>query len=77
MTIVRRLLTLLLVVVAALALFSGGWLLGRTGIGTVVEPASLTEAERRFSESMQGAALVGTFTLSGDETGTARRARSA
>jgi hypothetical protein len=70
MTTVHRVLSVLLLVVAALVLFAGGWMVGRTGIGTVVEPSSLTEAERRFAESMRGASLVGTFTLTGDEQGT-------
>jgi hypothetical protein len=61
----RFLLRVLLVLVLALALFGGGWLVGRTGIGSVVEPASLTEAERQFAERMRDATLVGTFTVAG------------
>jgi hypothetical protein len=70
MTNVRRLVSLLLLVVAALVLFAAGWIVGRTGIGSVVEPSSLTEAERRFAESMRDASLVGTFNLASDEKGT-------
>jgi hypothetical protein len=69
MTNARRLVSFVVLVVAALVLFGGGWLVGRSGIGTIVEPSSLTEAERQFAESMRGASLVGTFTLTGDEQG--------
>jgi hypothetical protein len=47
--------------------FGGGWLTGRLGIGSVVEPASLTEVERQFAERMRGVSLVGTFTIAGRE----------
>jgi hypothetical protein len=67
MTTVRRVLSLVLVVVAALLLFAGEWLVGRLGIGSVVDPASLTEAERQFSERMRNVALVGSFNVAGRE----------
>lgn len=67
MTTVRRVLSLVLVAVAALILFAGGWLVGRLGIGSVVDPASLTDAERQFSERMKNVALVGTFSVDGRE----------
>lgn len=67
MALVRRVIGLGVAVVAAAALFAGGWLVGRTGIGAVVEPASLTEAERAFVERMRGATLVGSFTDAGRE----------
>jgi len=67
MTTVRRVLSLVLVVVAALVLFAGGWLVGRLGIGSVVDPASLTEAERQFSERMKDVTMVGTFSVDGRE----------
>lgn len=47
--------------------FALGWLTGRTGIGSVVDPASLSEAERAFAARMTGAALVGQFTIAGRE----------
>ena len=68
MTLVRRLLGAGLLAVLALGIFAGGWLAGRTGIGAVVEPASLTEAERAFTERMRGVTLVGSFTVTGRET---------
>jgi hypothetical protein len=47
--------------------FAVGWLTGRTGIGSVVDPESLSDAERAFAERMTGAALVGQFTIAGRE----------
>jgi hypothetical protein len=67
MTTVRRVLRLALIAVVGLLLFAGGWLAGRLGIGSVVDPASLTEAERQFSERMKDATMVGTFTVDGRE----------
>ena len=61
-----------LAVVLALALFAGGWFAGRLGIGSVVEPASLSDAERQFSERMRNVRLVGTFTVTGREDRTPR-----
>ena len=63
---VRRPLVIVLIVVLALAVFGGGWLIGRLGIGAVADPASLTEAERQFAERMRGVTLVGSFTTDGD-----------
>ncbi len=65
MALIRRVMGLGVAVVAAAALFAGGWLVGRTGIGAVVEPASLTEAERAFADRMRGVTLVGSFTVAG------------
>lgn len=67
MAIVRRPLVILLVVVLGLAVFVGGWLIGRLGIGAVADPASLTEAERQFAERMRGVTLAGSFTTDGRE----------
>ena len=61
MTTVRRVLSLVLVVVAALAVFAGGWLVGRLGIGSIVDPASLTAVERQFADRMRNVTMVGTF----------------
>jgi hypothetical protein len=61
----RRALQALLVVVLALALFVGGWFTGRLGIGSVVEPASWSDAERQFADRMRDVALVGIFTVAG------------
>lgn len=67
MATARRALGITLVVLLALALFIGGWLTGRLGIGAVVEPASLTAAERQFAERMRNVTLVGSFTTDGQE----------
>jgi hypothetical protein len=53
--------------VLLLVIFSGGWLVGRLGIGTVVAPESLTDLERDFAERMRDVSLVGTFTVAGRE----------
>ena len=67
MTTGRRVLRLVLIAVVALLLFAGGWLVGRLGIGSVVDPTSLTEAERQFSERMKDVTMVGTFSVDGRE----------
>ncbi len=63
----RRIVGAAFVIVLAVVLFAGGWLAGRLGIGSVVNPSSLTETERRFAESMRGVTMVGTFTVAGRE----------
>jgi hypothetical protein len=64
---VRRILGFVLVVVVALLVFAGGWLVGRLGIGSVVDPASLADTERQFAERMRNVTMVGTFTVAGRE----------
>ena len=63
LTLAKLVAGLLLLIV----IFAGGWLVGRTGIGSVVEPASMDDAERAFMERMSGASLVGQFTIAGRE----------
>ena len=75
MAMLRRVLRLALLVVLALILFGGGWIVGRLGIGSVVSPSSLTEAERRFSDAMRNVTMVGTFTVAGREDRTPRSDR--
>jgi hypothetical protein len=67
MALVRRVLGVGLVVVLVLAIFAGGWLVGRLGIGSAVDPASLTDLERQFTERMRDSTLVGSFTIVGRE----------
>ena len=67
MAVLRRAVGVVVALVFAVLLFGGGWLVGRLGIGSVVSPSSMTEAERRFAESMQGVTMVGTFTVAGRE----------
>ena len=72
MTRVRRALGIALGVVLLLAIFAGGWLVGRLGIGSVVDPASLTDLERQFTERMSDVTMVGSFTVAGREDRTPR-----
>jgi hypothetical protein len=67
MTLVRRVLTIGMTVLLLLAIFAGGWVVGRLGIGSAVNPASLTDAERQFAERMRDVALIGSFTVAGRE----------
>ena len=52
--------------------FVGGWLAGRSAIGSVVAPASMSEAERAFADRMRGVSLIGSFTIDGREGRTPR-----
>lgn len=72
MAIVRRVLSIGLIVLLALGLFAGGWLVGRLGIGSVVDPASMADLERQFSDRMRNVTMVGTFTVAGREDRTPR-----
>jgi hypothetical protein len=53
--------------VAIVIAFGAGWFTGKIGVGSRVDRASLTDLERKFSDSMTGATLVGGFTVSGRE----------
>jgi len=75
MALVRRMVTGVALVLIALLLVAGGWFLGRLGIGTVVDPASLNESERQFAERMRDVSLVGSFTMTGREDRTPRADR--
>ena len=63
----RTLVKLAVGILVVLVTFVAGWLSGRTGIGSVVEPASLSDAERAFVQRMSAASLVGQFTIAGRE----------
>jgi hypothetical protein len=65
MAIVRRAVGTAIVVLLVLAIFAGGWLAGRLGIGSAVDPGSLTDLERQFTDRMRDVSLVGTFTIAG------------
>ncbi len=75
MTRVRRVLGVTFGVILLLVIFGGGWLTGRLGIGSVVDPASLTDLERQFTERMRDVSLVGSFTVAGREDRTPRADR--
>ena len=51
--------------VLLLAVFGAGWLMAKTGMGSTFDPRTLPEVERQFVEKMNGAALVGRFTIRG------------
>jgi hypothetical protein len=63
----RRAIRYAAIVVVLLLVFAGGWLAGRLGIGTVVSPASMSDAERQFAGRMTNVSLLGTFTVAGRE----------
>jgi hypothetical protein len=67
-----RLARFLIAVVLILFAFAVGWLAAKTGLGSTVNPASLTQLERQFTDQMQNSALVGRFTVSGREDQPAR-----
>ena len=67
MALVRRVLGATAAVALLLGVFALGWLAGRLGIGSVVDPASLTELEREFTGRMQNVTLVGSFTVADGE----------
>lgn len=67
MATARRALGIALAFVLAVAIFAGGWLTGRLGIGSVIDPASLTGIEREFAARMRNVTLVGSFTTDGRE----------
>jgi hypothetical protein len=67
MAVVRRVIGFVAIVAVAILLFGGGWIVGRTGIGSVVDPASLPDLERKFVEDMREVSLVGVFSVAGRE----------
>ena len=75
MALVRRTVGGAIVAVVLLADFGGGWLVGRLGIGAVVDRASLTDLERQFADRMRDVSLVGSFTVDGREGRTPREDR--
>ena len=75
MGLVRHMMGIAMVVVAVLAIFAGGWLVGRLSIGSVVDPASLSDAERQFADRMRDVSLVGSFTVTGRDSGPPRADR--
>lgn len=54
-------------VVLLVLVFGAGWLTAKTGMGSAFDPATLPAVEREFAERLNGAALVGRFTVSGRE----------
>jgi hypothetical protein len=62
-----KLLKVAVLLAGLLAVFGGGWLAGRLGLGSVIDPSTLPAAERAFAERMRNVTLVGSFTVSGRE----------
>lgn len=71
----RGVLKLVSVVVVLALTFGFGWTLAKSGVGQAVDPASLTDLERAFTERMQNVTLVGHFTIEGRESLGARPER--
>ena len=69
---VFKLVKIVVLLLTLVALFAGGWIVGRLGIGSVVNPASLTDVERQFTERMREIRMVGSFTVAGREGGPPR-----
>lgn len=65
MAIVGRVVKWGLLLVLLVGTFGAGWLIGRTGIGSVRDPASLPDLERQFVERMTNVSMIGTFTVDG------------
>jgi hypothetical protein len=47
--------------------FAAGWVVAKTGMGAAVDPASLGDLERAFTERMRNVSMVGYFTVAGRE----------
>ena len=66
MTLAGRAIGATVGIVVVLLAFTGGWVVGRLGIGSSpVDPVSLTDLERQFTERMRDVTLVGSFTVDG------------
>jgi hypothetical protein len=68
----KRVLGLLVVLVLLAGTFVAGWVAARTGMGSRIDEASLTDRERAFVEQMRASTLVGHFTMAGREGEPAR-----
>ncbi len=68
----KRILKVAAAIVLVLVIFAVGWLTGRLGYGSEVEPASLSDVERQFAERMTNVSLVGSFTVAGRDGRTPR-----
>lgn len=75
MALVRRMVTVAAVVALTLALFASGWLIGRLGIGAVVNPASLKRCRAAVYGAHARCELVGSFTVAGREDRTPHAGR--
>ena len=68
MALVRRAMGFAAAVVVLILVFGGGWVTGRFGIGdAAVDPSTLTDQERQFTDRMRDVTLRGSFTVDGRE----------
>jgi hypothetical protein len=72
---IGKLIKLVFLLSGLLLVLGLGWLAGRSGIGSVIDPATLPPAERAFAERMRNVTLVGSFTVDGRESPTPRADR--
>jgi lipocalin-like protein len=68
----KRALLLLAAIGIGAAVFLSGWIAGRTAIGSVVRPESMTDVERAFANRMRGVTLIGVFTVDGRDNRTSQ-----
>ena len=68
MGLIRRTFGFIAIAALLVLAFAGGWIVGFVRVGAAYDTASLTDAERQFSERMRDVSLVGTFTIVGRET---------
>lgn len=61
----RGVLKLVALVALLGAVFGAGWILASSGVGRAVDPVSLTDLERAFTENMRNVVLEGHFTVEG------------
>jgi hypothetical protein len=67
MGLIRRAFGLITVLILVVLAFGTGWVVGFVRLGSSVDAASLSDAERRFTEQMRDVRLVGSFTVNGRE----------
>jgi len=67
MALIRRFFGAVVVLVLLALTCAGGWLVGWMRLGSEVDAASLSDAERQFTERMRDVKLVGSFTVTGRE----------
>jgi hypothetical protein len=64
---VRKAISVAVLLLGLAVAAGGGWLAGRLGLGSTIDASTLPAAERAFAERMRDVALVGTFTIAGQE----------
>ena len=67
MTRARRIAWLAVTLLLLVLTFATGWLTAKFRVGSRVDRASLSDQERQFTDRLKGVALVGRFTVAGQE----------